>query len=426
MSETERLYNLLPTIYRQRDAAQGEPLRALMAVIESELRAIEADIDGLYDNWFIETCDEWVVPYIADLLGIRDLSEEKQIIFSQRARVANTISYRRRKGTIATLERVIRDATGWYARGVEFFELLAATQHLHHVRLGKGNTLDLRNAQALEALGGPFESAPHTVDVRRIASNRGKHNIPNMGLFLWRLQSYAVTRSPAHAIAEPADGRYTFHPIGYDAPLFNRPQTETEIIHAAKEINFPGPIRHSAFDLDLKEYKERYKDTAPEHRPLDSKYYGPNRSLNIIKDGCPVPPMEVVCWDLSNWVLPAPEDGCLSKEDAPGDGRLSETEDGCLSWSVAVDVRMGRLAFAEGVEPTSVEVSYNYEFSGDIGGGPYDRHQTLADPRLATLYITVAKGSDTDTLQKTLEHWNEHCSTQDKPRGIIRITDNGI
>ena len=70
---TERLYNLLPAVYRQRDAVQGESLRAFLAVIESELQVIEADIDGLYDNWFIETCDEWVVPYIGDLLGIGGL-----------------------------------------------------------------------------------------------------------------------------------------------------------------------------------------------------------------------------------------------------------------------------------------------------------------------------------------------------------------
>jgi hypothetical protein len=43
MSEpaTERLYNLLPAIYRIRDAAQGEPLRALLRVVERELDVVE-------------------------------------------------------------------------------------------------------------------------------------------------------------------------------------------------------------------------------------------------------------------------------------------------------------------------------------------------------------------------------------------------
>jgi hypothetical protein len=70
----ERLYALLPAIYRLRDAAQGEQLRALLAIIESELRSIRGDMEALYENWFIETCEDWVVPYIGDLLAVRDLN----------------------------------------------------------------------------------------------------------------------------------------------------------------------------------------------------------------------------------------------------------------------------------------------------------------------------------------------------------------
>ena len=69
----ERLYRLLPEFLRNRDLEQGEPLRALLAVVEGELERIEADTAVLYDNWFIETCDEWVVPYIGDLLGVRPI-----------------------------------------------------------------------------------------------------------------------------------------------------------------------------------------------------------------------------------------------------------------------------------------------------------------------------------------------------------------
>ncbi|HRP22095.1 MAG TPA: hypothetical protein PK925_15830, partial [Alicycliphilus sp.] len=69
----ERLYQLLPAIHRLRDAEQGQPLRALLAVIEEELTALELDAARLYDNWFIETCDEWTVPYIGDLVGARPI-----------------------------------------------------------------------------------------------------------------------------------------------------------------------------------------------------------------------------------------------------------------------------------------------------------------------------------------------------------------
>ncbi len=65
----DRLYQLLPTIYRQRDAEQGWPLQALLRVITEQVNVVEDDIAQLYENWFIETCQDWVVPYIGDLIG---------------------------------------------------------------------------------------------------------------------------------------------------------------------------------------------------------------------------------------------------------------------------------------------------------------------------------------------------------------------
>jgi len=102
-AESDRLYNLLPVIYRLRDAEQGEPLRALLSIINGELANVEADIAGLYENWFIESSDEWVVPYIGDLLGVRGLNTIQTSAFSQRAYVGNTLFYRRRKGTAYVL-----------------------------------------------------------------------------------------------------------------------------------------------------------------------------------------------------------------------------------------------------------------------------------------------------------------------------------
>ncbi len=162
-------------------------LRALLGVMEVELRAIEDDVEGLYENAFIETCEEWVVPYLADLLGVRGLEDEPSAVISQRARVANTLGYRRRKGTLAALEGLVRDVTGWPARAVEYFELLATTQHLEHPRPGKGGLFDLRAVRDPQPLSGPFATAPHNADLRSIAAGEGRHNLGNLGLFLWRL-----------------------------------------------------------------------------------------------------------------------------------------------------------------------------------------------------------------------------------------------
>src|SRR5438093_12020408 len=107
--EIDRLYELLPVVYRLRDAEQGLPLRALLHVIGEQVDVVEADIAQLYENWFIETCQDWVVPYIGDLIGYQVVHEagepgavttpreqQRNKILIPRREVANTIRYRRR------------------------------------------------------------------------------------------------------------------------------------------------------------------------------------------------------------------------------------------------------------------------------------------------------------------------------------------
>ena len=71
----DRLYELLPVIYRQRDAEGGYPLRDLLRVLSEQVDIVEADIAQLYENWFIETSQDWAVPYIGDLIGYRTVHE---------------------------------------------------------------------------------------------------------------------------------------------------------------------------------------------------------------------------------------------------------------------------------------------------------------------------------------------------------------
>lgn len=393
----DRLFNLLPVIYRQRDISQGDALRSLMAVMEGELQLLEADIQGLYDNWFIETCDEWVVPYLGDLLGVRGLNEKQSAILSQRARVANTISASRRKGTAAALERLIGDSTGWRVRVVESFERLAVTQHVRHARPGRGATFDVRRAQ--DGADSPFGFLAHTPNVCAPAYSPAEYNISNIGIHVWRLQSYPVVRSRAKALSQSPGGRYTFDPLGRDIPLFNRPEAGDDFSSSIRAVNLPVRISLEAFRQDLATYQERYK--ASQHRPANSDYYGPQRSLDIVrihsdKNATPVSPMDVVAMDLSGWERPP-------------------------TGKVAVDVLLGRLSFPESeTPPASVQVNYTYGFSADIGGGPYDRRLTLAEPGPDTWQDSVSKNGKNITLQKALDGWPNKA----QPNAIIQILDN--
>ena len=239
-----------------------------MAILQDVQDSIDRDVSGLYENWFIETCAEWVVPYIGDLLGARPLYAAGQGTFSARAYVAHTLAYRQRKGTVVVLEQLARDVTGWPACAVEFFQLLATTQYLNHLRPANVITPDLRDTDALELIGGPFETAAPAADVRGVVSPpldpalaagviddtvriRGKYNIPNIGIFLWRLQGYPVTLATPRPVTDGTDGRYRFHPMGLDEPLFNQPQTLPSFTRANAEIDVPGELRRRALYDEL-------------------------------------------------------------------------------------------------------------------------------------------------------------------------------
>src|SRR2546426_2491794 len=146
------------------------PLLALMKVLAEQIGVLEENLAQLYDDQFIETCADWAVPYIGDLIGYRALNTNVPKVASPRAEVANTIGFRRRKGTAAMLEQLARDVMGWDARAVEFFLLLGWTQHMNHIRPDAWYAPDLRQWEPLERLNTPFERVAHTVEVRRITT----------------------------------------------------------------------------------------------------------------------------------------------------------------------------------------------------------------------------------------------------------------
>jgi phage tail-like protein len=469
--DEERLYNLLPAVYRQRDHVQGEPLRALMAVLETELQQLEADLDATYDNWFIETCDAWVIPYIADLVGVRGLEREQPRWFDHRRLVANAIAYQRRKGTVATLEGVIRDVTGRAAMVVEFSRLLAITPHIRHIRPHDlRRAIDVRQTSALQNLNGPFDTVAHTVNVRNTgqhhdldvpqAIGQGAYNLDHVGIFLWRLQYYPVPFSGAYPVDRLGGGRFTFHPLGHNMPLYQRPQPSGHIAERTYQKNLPIPITRELFAADLAEYHQHFELVPHDERPPNTRYYGPDRSLNILwpdADNCgeagkQVDPLDLVSMDLSGWDDMTPDQwqaqlAMLLPVNMLAHGR----------GAVAVDVELGRIAFFRGENTLGeqlirkdgnfVGVSFTYGFSGDIGGGPYDRRWSMpsvVDLRPHVFEISVAKtGTDTATtgnsdgtdsgehplivrtMQNALKHWEAYRKRHSKPIGLIRFLDNG-
>src|SRR5271165_3527152 len=118
----DRLWTLLPAIYRALDTGAESngtgALRELINRIGAQAAVIRRSIDRLGENQSIETCDDWVIPYIGDLVATRLVACLPPP--AQRIDVAKTIYYRRRAGTVGLLEELAADIISRDARVVEF------------------------------------------------------------------------------------------------------------------------------------------------------------------------------------------------------------------------------------------------------------------------------------------------------------------
>lgn len=342
---TDRLYDLLPTIHRLRDAQQGYPLQALLRVIGEQVDVVEDDIAALYADWFVETASPEALPLIGDLVGYRPLPAG---LVPRRRDIADTIRHRRRKGTLSVLEELAGAIGGWPAVAVEEYRRLRWAQHLDHQHLDGGRTVDLRDAAVLGRLGGPFDPFARTIDVRRPGSRRtrGLSNIPSVAVFAWRLKPYSVTRFPAYCVETAGPQCFTFSVLGNDAPLFSA-----------------GPV--------------------PE--PIGRRTLADDGSFAIWAPGWgegPIPFAALIPADLSGWTYSPPK------------GR------------VAVDPVLGRFAFARGQAPKrGVRVSYHYALADDLGGGEYERH-IPAPPDGATVF-KVGHAQPFGRIEDALRAWRK-------------------
>jgi hypothetical protein len=376
----DKLWNLIPAIYRTLDTdvynANG-PLRELVNRIGAQAATVRRSIDRLWEDQSIESCDNWVISYIGNLLATNLVPSLDAR--GQRLDVYNTIYYRRRKGTVAILEEIASDITGWEARVVEFFRRLSRTRHNLDpaiavggdtpadnltLELAQGLTgnwthssiggwADLRNAYGASQAQGPnsiavsprppsaFDEYFHTADFRAGVGRSGWYNIPKLGVFLWRLISFGVDQTT------PVENGccYTFDPTGRQIPLFaasSRPPYDVWI--SPQEWQLPTPISTPLLTAALADPKtiQLYAAIDPDGVTLLQNSLGiftlPGSFYELVDASqistFPIPPSS------SPEIIVFPETGVFSVLD-PQNG------------------------------PTSV--AYHYGFSAPMGAGPYDR-----------------------------------------------------
>lgn len=337
---TERLWSLLPGVYRASDSedpGKKGPLRELVERLGAQIAVVRRSVDRTWEDQSIESSDDWLIPYIGDLLATNIVGGLDAR--AQRLDVANTIYYRRRKGTVAILEEIAADITGWNARVVEFFRRLARTRHQFDPEIGldreqavieglrgarsgtpTGGYADLRHAPAAEASQSAFDEYFHTADFRRGRSRTGWHNIPKLGVFLWRLKAYSCGATTPVEHASCPD-QFTFDPTGREIALFARNVRDKSQYGDAwvtpDEWMLPGPITPALWDQ--------------EQAQLYPASLSVLRVSGILQDVLPLTDLLI----------------------HPERGRFQIVN-----------------ALPAGAVP---RVTYHYGFSSEIGAGPYDR-----------------------------------------------------
>jgi len=442
---SQNLFDLLPAVYRLRDAqlAQSQnllsapetaqlralqavalplsavqqaqldqltakatrgPLQSLLMLIEEQVAAVAYDLDQLYDDQFIETCAEWVIPYIGDLIGYQVVKGIAPAVASPRAEVANTISFRRRKGTVLVLEQLARDVTGWGAHATEFFKVLAAAQYMKQIRPDLHYAPDLRQWQTRGYMDTAFDASAHTVDVRRIAVERGRYNIQNIGIFLWSLNAYSLTKVPATAV-DPSGRFFRFSSLGADMPLFNNPVSQGSDITAASEpVNVPDRLRRRVLCQDVQS-------------GVAAAYYGEGNSLALYLNNTFLNPYQIQICDLSG-----------------ADGNWANVPATASPYVACIDPKLGRIALTNPVATSPpagstappLQASFYYGFSGDMGGGEYSRSDSFTVQTEASV-LPFPDNSSTPRYFNLQDALNFAASNLDGSGQVaVEITDSGI
>jgi hypothetical protein len=219
--------------------------------------------------------------------------------------------------------------------------------------------------------------------------------------------------------------------------LFNSPQYIAGIDQRAEPMHMPLALTRSQLAADLDDYRAQYWDRPEEIRPSCSRFYGPDRGLNVAiwpqgntgLGPTSIPPSRVLSMDLSQWNA-----AFLNRQwNASLLNRRLKKEEDKSRQMVAIDVELGRLALLpipvdpetnEPIRDEHIRVTYCYGFSTTMGGGPYHRDLRRLFSAQPPFYIDVAKGSAapesaTDaqnqpraacvpTLRNALDTWDKH------------------
>jgi hypothetical protein len=406
---TEKLWSMVPAVYRHEDGLAQRPgvMRAIVEVMAAQAAVVRRSNDRLWEDQFIDFCEDWAVPYLGDLVATRLVSALNKR--GRRVDVANTIHYRRRKGTLVVQEELTRGITGWEGTAVEEFRRLARARHGLDARLSArhagrhsgtppGGIADLRSQRAGDLTGGPFDEYHRTPDVRRHRGPEGRYGIPKLGLHLHRLRTYEATG--ARARERTTANRFTIDPSGREIPLFLPPSRPPgAAARRPREWELPGPMDCRLLGDAQYELTEaiiqgltgisasvaaglrrlggvRLRDEITFAELVEAMTGLSGATLTGLLD--PLRPLALVEQCGKRALVPAAirvtEGGNLVPRDLVSAANLGAAVPANARGRLLIDPERGQLAFRGAAAATPVMSTYSYGFAGDIGAGPYDRH----------------------------------------------------
>ncbi len=184
----DRLYAALPTVYRTRDkngvlacyfGACGDLLDALRQTLVQRYADIFPDSDGEE-----LACQDWILPYLADLLAVRLVSPEAE---GRRQEVNNAVAWRQRKGTRRVAEWIAEAVGQFEIELIEGWQKVAVTASIDSIKL-PATTYGVA----------PPDESYNTLAWRTTASMGARH--PTL------LAGTVDLRCPAGAVSVPVDG----------------------------------------------------------------------------------------------------------------------------------------------------------------------------------------------------------------------------
>ena len=462
----DKLWNMIPAIYRTLDTDtynSNGPLREMVNRIGAQAAVLRRSIDRLWEDQSIETCDDWVISYIGGLVATNLVNSLDAR--GQRLDVANTVYYRQRKGTVAILEEIAADITGWNARIVEFFRRMGRTRHnfdppiglpasgptfaTRQVASGDGATIafpsllltatpiypgtlqvilgdlavgndngtgvitgtggsgltgtldyssgelaldftaappggaaisvsynylgfdnslqvaeglvgsrtntqiggwaDLRNVYGAAKAQTSFDEFSHTADLRLGVDRVGWQNISHLGVFLWRLYSFAAGISTPVA-ATKCPGQFSFDPTGRQIPLFAAASRNSTSYGdnwvSPQEWQLPGEISLELMQLALNN---------PQQFPLYATSVDTAAAFSVTPNS-----VGIYTYTGTQYALLGPSYFLRAPEQAT---------------TIIPEWGVFQVETPSGATPENPPyfVTYNYGFSSTIGAGPYDR-----------------------------------------------------